>query len=101
MSSECSFDEFSCTGKKFRASVNHGGKACILLVTMNFRCSRIVAKSDIYQPVCPLVRMEHLGSHRKELHQIWYLSFCRKSVEKIKVFFLNLTRITSTLHEDH
>jgi hypothetical protein len=35
--------------------------------------------------VCPSVRMEHLGSHRPDFHEICYCSIFRKSVQKIKV----------------
>jgi hypothetical protein len=35
--------------------------------------------------VCPSVRIEQLGSHWTEFHEIWYLSIFRKSVEKIQV----------------
>jgi len=46
------------------------------------------------------VRMEQLGFHWESLHVIWYLSiFRKKSVEKLNVW-LNLTRITGTVHEE-
>jgi len=35
--------------------------------------------------VCLSVRVEQFGSHWKNLHEIWYLSVFRKSVEKIPV----------------
>jgi len=35
--------------------------------------------------LCPPARMEQLGSHWPDFHEIWYLSIFRKSVEKIKV----------------
>jgi hypothetical protein len=35
--------------------------------------------------ISPFVRMEQLGSRRKNFNEIWYLSFFRKSVEKIQV----------------
>jgi hypothetical protein len=31
------------------------------------------------------VRMQQLHSHRKKFHEIWYLSFFRKHVEKVLV----------------
>ena len=49
--------------------------------------------------VCLSVRIEQLGSQWPDFHEIGYLSIFRKSVVKIRVS-LNLTRITSTLHED-
>jgi hypothetical protein len=45
------------------------------------------------------VGMEQIGTHLMYFHEICYLNSFRKSVEKIQVS-LNLTRITSTLHED-
>jgi hypothetical protein len=35
--------------------------------------------------VRPSVRMEQLGFHWTDFHEIWYLGIFRKSVEKIKV----------------
>jgi hypothetical protein len=35
--------------------------------------------------VCPSVRMEQLGSHWTDIHEIWYLCVFRKSVEDIQV----------------
>jgi hypothetical protein len=35
--------------------------------------------------VCPSVCMEQLGSHWKDLHEIYYLGICRESVQKIQV----------------
>jgi len=34
---------------------------------------------------CLSVRMEQLGAHWTDFHEIWYLSIFRKSVEKIQV----------------
>jgi hypothetical protein len=34
--------------------------------------------------VRPSVRIEQLGSHLTDFHEIWYLSIFRKSVEKIQ-----------------
>jgi hypothetical protein len=45
------------------------------------------------------VRMEQLGSHWTDFHEIWYLSIFRKSVEKIQVS-LKMTRTKGILHED-
>ena len=35
--------------------------------------------------VCPSVRVEELGSHWTEFHEIWYFSIFRYYVEKIKI----------------
>ena len=35
--------------------------------------------------LCPPVRMEQLGSHWTDFHEIWYMSIFRKSVERIQV----------------
>jgi hypothetical protein len=35
--------------------------------------------------ICPSIRMEQLGFHQKDFHEIQYLSFFRKSIEKIQV----------------
>ena len=35
--------------------------------------------------VCSSVRIEQLGSHWTDFHEIWYMSIFRKSVEKIQV----------------
>jgi len=48
--------------------------------------------------VSPSVRMEHLGSHGTDFHEIWYFIIIeKKSVQEIQAFFLNLTRTTGTL----
>jgi len=36
--------------------------------------------------VCPSVRMEQLGSHWTDFHEILYLNVFRQSVAKIQVF---------------
>ena len=36
-------------------------------------------------PVRPSVRIEQLGSHWTDFHEIWYLNIFRKSVEKIQL----------------
>jgi hypothetical protein len=46
------------------------------------------------------VRMEYLGSHWPDFHEILYLRIFRKSLEKIKVFFFNRIEIEGTLRED-
>jgi len=33
----------------------------------------------------PSIRMEQLGSHWTDLHEIWYLTIFRKNVEKIQI----------------
>jgi len=33
---------------------------------------------------CPSVRMEQLGSHRKDFHEIWYLIIFRKPVDTVQ-----------------
>jgi len=35
--------------------------------------------------VRPSIRMEQLGSHWKDFHEIWHFSIFRKSIEKIQV----------------
>jgi len=43
------------------------------------------AKDDYWlRHVCPPVRMQQLGSHWTDFHEIWYMSI-RISVEKIQV----------------
>ena len=58
---------------------------------------QLLASSCLSVPLC--VRIEQLGSHCTDFHEIWYLSIFLKSVQKIQVS-LNWTRITGTLHED-
>jgi len=48
---------------------------------------------------CLSVRMEQLGCHWPDFHEIWYFGIFRKSVMKIQVTE-NLPRVTDTLHED-
>ena len=43
--------------------------------------------------------MGQLGSHEKDLREIWYLSIFREFVQKFKVS-QNQTRLKGTLHED-
>jgi hypothetical protein len=49
--------------------------------------------------VCLSARMQHLGSHWTDFHEISYLSIFRKSVENVQVA-LSLAGVTGTLHED-
>jgi hypothetical protein len=72
------------------------------------RCFRKIAKSDyelrrVCLSVClsvrPSIRVEQLGSHWTDFHEIWYLSVFRKSVEKIQVS-LKYDRNNGTWHED-
>jgi len=35
--------------------------------------------------VCPSVRMEQIGSHGTDFHEIWYLSIVREPFENIQV----------------
>jgi len=55
--------------------------------------------TSAYPSVRPSVRMEQLGPHWTDFHEILYLRIFRNSAKKIKVC-LNLIRITVTLHED-
>jgi hypothetical protein len=42
--------------------------------------------------VCLSVRMDQLGSHWADFHEIWYFSILRKTVEKFLKFHENLTQ---------
>ena len=96
----------------------------------NWCCSlvrrlRKTAKSDYelrhdFLSVRPPVRMEQLGSHWTDFHEIWYLFILRKIIEKIqvslksyknsgyftwrpieqRVLYMKTDRITGTLLED-
>jgi hypothetical protein len=57
-------------------------KATISLVMSVSVCLSV--RPSIPPPVCPSVRMEQLGFHRTDFHEMWYLSAVRKSVEKFK-----------------
>jgi hypothetical protein len=46
---------------------------------------RKIAKSDFLASPCLSVRMEQLGSHWTDFHEILHSSIFRKSVEKIRV----------------
>ena len=56
---------------------------------------RYIAKSDCYLHV----RVEQLGSHWTDFHEVWYWNILRKSVQKIQVS-LKPERVVATLHED-
>jgi hypothetical protein len=43
------------------------------------------ATTSFVTSVCPSVRMDQLGFHWMDFHEIWYMSIFRKSVEKIQV----------------
>ena len=45
------------------------------------------------------VRMEHLGSHWTDFHEIWHLRFLETLSRKFKLFE-NLTRIMGTSYEN-
>ena len=60
---------------------------------------RKIAKSHYQLRVCPSVRIDQLGSHWTDSHEIWYLCIIRKYVQKIK-FSLKSIKLTGTLHED-
>jgi hypothetical protein len=47
---------------------------------------RNLANNDFgFVIVCPSVRVEQLGSHWTDFHEIWFLRTRRKPVEKIKI----------------
>jgi len=46
---------------------------------------RLLASSYVCLSVLPSVRMEQLGSHWTDFHEIWYLNICRKYLEIIQV----------------
>jgi len=53
-------------------------------------CTQVLAKLRnvtirFFMPVCPSVRVEHLGSQRKAFLQVPYLNIFRKYVYKIQV----------------
>ena len=67
-----------------------------------FRRVRKIAKNDYYLRhvgpcVRPSARMEQLGYHWTDFHEIWYLGFFENLSIKFK-FHYNLTRITSSSH---
>jgi len=55
---------------------------CLFLCALEkFRKTNI----NFVVPVRVSVRMEQLGSHWKDFHEIWYLNIFRKYIEKIQV----------------
>ena len=57
------------------------------------------ATISLVMSVPPFARMEKLGSHCTDFHEIWYLKIIRKSLEKIQ-FSLKSDKTKGTLHED-
>jgi len=53
---------------------------------------------SICPTVDPSVRMEQLGSHWTDLHEIWYLCILLKSIDKIQVS-LKSDKNDGTLHD--
>jgi hypothetical protein len=57
------------------------------------RPCRIEKRDEVFvMSVCPSVypmsvRMEQLGSHSEDFHEIWHLRISRKSVEEVRSFF--------------
>ena len=49
--------------------------------------------------VRPSVRMEQLGSHRTDFHEIWYFRICQNLSKNFNIHY-KLKRISYTLHED-
>ena len=49
--------------------------------------------------VCLSVRIDQLGSHWRDFHEILYFKICRKSVGKVQVL-LKFDNNNGTLHED-
>ena len=47
-------------------------------------CEKRLSASS-HPSVCPSVRMERLGSHRADFHEIWYFKIFRKSIDEIQV----------------
>jgi len=58
------------------------------------REKRLLASSSLS------VRMEQLGYHWTDFHEISYLRIVQKCVEKVLVLRYNLTIVMATLHED-
>jgi hypothetical protein len=44
------------------------------------------ATVNFVMSVCLSVRMKQLGSHTTDLHEVWYLSIFRKTVDKIQLW---------------
>ena len=70
-------------------SRNHHCHGNIATFSLFNRRVRKFSKKRLLILSCPSVRqsflMEQLGSHQTDIHEIWYLSMFRKSVEKIHV----------------
>jgi len=67
-----------------------------------FRRVRKISKSDHKLPhVCLSVRVEQLGSHSSDFHEIWYFSIFRKYVEELQVWLKSdkNTRMMGTVRE--
>jgi len=43
------------------------------------------ATISLAMSVRPSVRMDQLGSHWKDFHEIWYMKVFRKTIEKIQI----------------
>ena len=62
-----------------------------ILIELIFRGFRKISKSDYWHRHIGLcdrfcVRMEHLGWHWRDFHEIWYLNIFRKFPEKLHVW---------------
>jgi len=68
-----------------------------------FRCIRKIAKSEysalIYLSFRLSIRLEQLGFHRADFHEIWYWSTFRKPVDIFRVS-LKVRRITGNIYKD-
>ena len=67
--------------------------------TMRKATIRFVRVLSVCPSVRPSVRMEHLGYHWRNFHEILYLSFFKYLSRKFK-FHYNLTRVTDALYEN-
>ena len=50
----------------------------LLDLFVKVRKATISLAMSVCPSVCPPIRMEQLGSHQTDLHEIWYLSIFRK-----------------------
>jgi len=79
--------KFSVGPNSLKASLlfspEYGKEYIVYDAVFSFRSWRKIAKSD--HRVCLWVRVEQVGSHLADFYDIWYLSSCQKSVEKIQV----------------
>ena len=97
-----SFEVERLWGRRAELKAVHKGPYGLGAIKIRFRFSGSVAKfrqatrsflMSVCLSVCPFnhptallsVRMEQLGSHSTDLHEIWYFSVFRSSVEKIQV----------------